>query len=133
MFVVTLSDTINIEKQGRNVKMKAAIIKELREEKGISQSELAKAMNVSRSTITMMENGSREGSIQLLTKMADYFGVTVDYLEGKVDYKESLVSNFLNFLVSNKIIEDENNIDEKTQEMILDMVKKEIKNIKGGK
>ena len=56
-----------------------------------------------------------------------------DYLEGKVDYKESLVSNFLNFLVSNKIIEDENNIDEKTQEMILDMVKKEIKNIKGGK
>ena len=133
MFAVTLSDTINIEKQGRNVKMKAAIIKELREEKGISQSELAKAMNVSRSTITMMENGSREGSIQLLTKMADYFGVTVDYLEGKVDYKESLVSNFLNFLVSNKIIEDENNIDEKTQEMILDMVKKEIKNIKGGK
>mgnify|MGYP004607499651 CR=1 FL=1 len=131
--MVTLSDNINIEKQGRNVKMKAAIIKELREEKGISQSELAKAMNVSRSTITMMENGSREGSIQLLTKMADYFGVTVDYLEGKVDYKESLVSNFLNFLVSNKIIEDENNIDEKTQEMILDMVKKEIKNIKGGK
>ena len=113
--------------------MKAAIIKELREEKGISQSELAKAMNVSRSTITMMENGSRKGSIQLLTKMADYFGVTVDYLEGKVDYKESLVSNFLNFLVNNKIIEDENNIDEKTQEMILDMVRKEIRKIKEDK
>ena len=131
--MVTLSDILNIEKQGRNVKMKAAIIKELREEKGISQSELAKAMNVSRSTITMMENGSRKGSIQLLTKMADYFGVTVDYLEGKVDYKESLVSNFLNFLVNNKIIEDENNIDEKTQEMILDMVRKEIRKIKEDK
>lgn len=113
--------------------MKAAIIKELREEKGITQSDLAKALGVSRSTITMMEKGLREGSVQLLTKMADYFGVTVDYLEGKVDYKESLVSNFLNFLVINGIVEDENNIDEKTQKMILDMVRKEIKNIKEGK
>lgn len=115
------------------MKSKATIIKELREEKGISQVELSKKIGVSSSTIAMIESGAREGSLKNLKKIADYFGVTVDYLEGKTEYKEALVSNFLNFLVNNGIIEDENNIDEKTQEMILDMVKKEIKSIKEGK
>lgn len=113
--------------------MKAAKIKELREKQGLSQAQLAKKIGVSSSTIAMIESGAREGSLKNLTKIADFFGVTIDYLEGKVDYKEALVSNFLNFLVTNGIVEDENNIDEKTQEMILDMVRKEIRNIKGDK
>lgn len=113
--------------------MKAAKIKELREKQGLSQAQLAKKIGVSSSTIAMIESGAREGSLKNLTKIADFFGVTLDYLEGKVDYKEALVSNFLNFLVTNGIVEDENNIDEKTQEMILDMVRKEIRNIKGDK
>ena len=113
--------------------MKAAKIKELREKQGLSQAQLAKKIGVSSSTIAMIESGAREGSLKNLTKIADFFGVTIDYLDGKVDYKEALVSNFLNFLVTNGIVEDENNIDEKTQEMILDMVRKEIRNIKGDK
>lgn len=113
--------------------MKAAKIKELREKQGLSQAQLAKKIGVSSSTIAMIESGAREGSLKNLTKIADFFGVTIDYLEGKADYKEALVSNFLNFLVTNGIVEDENNIDEKTQEMILDMVRKEIRNIKGDK
>lgn len=113
--------------------MKAAKIKELREKQGLSQAQLAKKIGVSSSTIAMIESGAREGSLKNLTKIADFFGVTIDYLEGKVDYKEALVSNFLNFLVTNGIVKDENNIDEKTQEMILDMVRKEIRNIKGDK
>lgn len=113
--------------------MKAARIKELREEKGLTQAQLAKKIGISSSTIAMIESGAREGSLKNLTKIADFFGVTIDYLEGNVEYKEALVSNFLKFLVDNNIVKDENNIDEKTQEMILDIVRKEIKNIKGGK
>ena len=58
------------------MKSKATIIKELREEKGISQVELSKKIGVSSSTIAMIESGAREGSLKNLKKIADYFGVT---------------------------------------------------------
>ena len=60
-------------------------IESLRREKGWSQAELAKRLNISPSTIGMYEQGRREPSIDVLVAMSEEFGVTIDYLiTGKV-------------------------------------------------
>ena len=63
-------------------------LKELRKENGITQSELAKSLNVSRSSIAMYENGERIPSYETLEVISDFFNVSILYLLGKesVDY-----------------------------------------------
>ena len=60
-------------------------LKELRTQKGYSQSELAKKLGVSKSTISMMEVGSRKPSFETMEAIADFFNVSMDYLRGEDD------------------------------------------------
>ena len=55
-------------------------LRELRTSKNLSQSELSKVIGVSGQTILNWENGIYEPKIKHLIDLADYFGVTVDYL-----------------------------------------------------
>lgn len=65
------------------------IIKELRRSKKmangkkISQEELAKIMEVSRSTVAMWEIDASVPDIETLKKLADFFNVSTDYLLGR--------------------------------------------------
>lgn len=52
----------------------------LRKQKGISQAELGAAIGVARSTICQYEKGNRNPDRETLIKIADYFGVPIDYL-----------------------------------------------------
>jgi len=53
-------------------------IEELRKAKGIRQDEFAKAMGVSRQTISSLETGRYNPSIFLAYKVARYFGMTIE-------------------------------------------------------
>ena len=53
-------------------------IEAIRKEQGILQDELAKAMGVSRQTISSLENGRYNPSIMLAYKIAKYFGMTIE-------------------------------------------------------
>lgn len=55
-------------------------IEAIRTEKGIRQEELAKAMGVSRQTISSLENGRYNPSILLAYKLAKFFGMTIEEL-----------------------------------------------------
>ena len=57
-------------------------LKELREERGLSQGELGKMFGLSVSTISMYENGKREPGFDTVVKFANFFGVSTDYLLG---------------------------------------------------
>lgn len=57
-------------------------LKELRDENGLSQEDLAKLFNLSQSTISYYEKNKKEPSKRTLTKFALLFGVSVDYLLG---------------------------------------------------
>lgn len=61
------------------------LLRELRESKGLKQSELAEKLGVSRGSISFYENGDRVPDIVFLHKMAEFFGVSCDYLLGFVD------------------------------------------------
>ena len=53
-------------------------IEVIRKEKGILQEEFAKAMGVSRQTISSLENGRYNPSILLAHKIAKFFGMTIE-------------------------------------------------------
>lgn len=119
--------------------MKGEILRQLRKENKLTQQQLAQRLNVSRSVLAMIESEKQKGSIDLQKQIANFFNVSLDYLEGFTnekngisEKKESLVTNFLQFLIDSNIIENENEIDPKTEEMILEMVRKEIANLKRG-
>ena len=59
---------------------------ELRKEKGVSQAKLAKDLGVSYSVECYWETNRSEPTAPNLIKIADYFGVSVDFLLGRVDY-----------------------------------------------
>lgn len=52
----------------------------LRKKKGISQSFLADLTHISRSYMIMIEKGNRYAPVEVLTEIAEYFGVSMDYL-----------------------------------------------------
>ena len=68
------------------MKIFAERLKELRKERGVSQAELGKSLQVSFSVVCYWETDRSEPTAPNLVKIADYFGVTVDYLLGRVDY-----------------------------------------------
>ncbi|MBQ6371815.1 MAG: helix-turn-helix transcriptional regulator [Oscillospiraceae bacterium] len=53
-------------------------IEEIRSERGMKQEELAKALGVSRQTISSLENGRYNPSIGLAYKVAKFFGKTIE-------------------------------------------------------
>lgn len=57
-------------------------LKELRLEKQVGQVELATAINVSKGTISLWENGLREPKLSNLIAIATFFSVTIDFLAG---------------------------------------------------
>lgn len=58
------------------------MMKKLREDKGMSQAELAKVFNISPSAIGMYEQGRRVPDVDLLARMSAFFGVSIDYFIG---------------------------------------------------
>ena len=62
-------------------------ITELRKQKGWSQSELAKQIEVSREIIGRYERNDAMPSIDIAKRMAEAFGVSLDYLVGNSEDK----------------------------------------------
>ena len=53
-------------------------LEEIRKAKGITQEELANALEVSRQTVGSLENGRYNASLGLAHKIARYFGRTIE-------------------------------------------------------
>jgi transcriptional regulator with XRE-family HTH domain len=60
-------------------------LRALREDADLTQSELAKAVNVTREAIKNYENGYRLPSVEILVSLSDYFNVTLDFLVGRTN------------------------------------------------
>ena len=59
------------------------ILADLRKNVGLTQKEFALIFNVSEGTIAHYEQGITIPNVEILSKFADYFNVTVDYLLGR--------------------------------------------------
>lgn len=69
--------------------MEEKLLRKLRESKKLTQADVASALKIERSTYTKYESGKSKPVSEMLIKIADFFGVSVDYLLG--------LSNIQNF------------------------------------
>lgn len=60
-------------------------LRQLRDRIGVNQDVVAEACDISRVALTRYENGQRVPRAQIAARLADYYGVTVDYLLGRDD------------------------------------------------
>ena len=106
--------------------MNGDILKELRQSKGLTQQELGDLVGISASNVRMIEKNQRNGSLDVVSKLADYFNVSIDYLEGKTNYKNSteIATNIINKLIELNIINNVNEINDNILNMISDFTNK---------
>jgi len=57
----------------------------LRNNKGLTQKELSRIFSMSRSTYAQYETNNRQPDYETLSRIADYYSVTTDYLLGRTD------------------------------------------------
>ena len=62
-------------------------LKKLRKERGISQQQLARKLNITRTCLANYETGARQPDNSMLVRIADVFHVTVDFLVNRSSYR----------------------------------------------
>ncbi len=62
--------------------MKTMKLKQLREDRDIPQKVLAEYLCIKQNTYSQYENGQRQLPIDVLIKLAKYYGVSTDYILG---------------------------------------------------
>ena len=60
----------------------------LREEKGLTQEGIAKEMQIPLRSYNRLESNGSKTNYDTLLKIADYYGVSVDWLMGRTDRRE---------------------------------------------
>ncbi len=60
-------------------------IRDLREDRDLKQTDVAKGTGIDQRTISNYENGKTIPDAYALVRLADFFGVSIDYLLGRVD------------------------------------------------
>ena len=61
------------------------VFKQLRLSSGLTQLDIANKLGISKSTVSMYENGNREPDFDILERIADFFNVDTDYLLGRTN------------------------------------------------
>ena len=63
-------------------------LKEIREDKNLKQSEVAKALGIKPQQYSEYEIGKRLIPINYLSDLADFYSTSIDYLLGKTDQRK---------------------------------------------
>ena len=63
-------------------------LKELRQEKGLTQEKLGKILMVNKSSISRYEKNEQIPEINTLHRISEIFNVSLDYLLGKSDFRD---------------------------------------------
>lgn len=99
------------------------LLKKLREEKGLTQSELGKELGISPSTVGMYEQGRRVPDVPILKKMSAFFNVSIDYLLENVNHNVpmKMPKDLNKFLQQSEIIFDGDtyNLTDEERELVI--------------
>ena len=63
-------------------------LKDLREDKDLQQTDIAKLLKTTQPQYSRYETGERELPIRHLVTLADFYGVSADYILGRTNIKE---------------------------------------------
>lgn len=100
-------------------------LKELREDKGYIQEQLAGALHVTKATISHYELGTSTPNIDLMIQMADIFDVSLDYLMGRTTAKipcDFWKGSFIKGVGNKELIERILELDSKHRKLVFDLL-----------
>ena len=104
-------------------KKRGLILKELRENKSLRQSDLAEMLEITQQAYQRYERGTSEPNADGLSKLADFYGVTTDYLLGREPEPDPLA--MLNIKVNNqRFIDIYQELPEFQQQVLVDAMRK---------
>jgi len=66
----------------------ASMLKQLREQSRLSQKDIADYLGITRQAVASYELAKREPDYEILKKLADYFGVSIDYILGRSNCRD---------------------------------------------
>ena len=93
--------------------------KELRLQRAMSQKQLARELNCSQSTVGYWETGERIPSFDKLQSIANYFGVTVDFLLGREEERDPTKLDDFSYALFNET----KDLTEEDKQQLMDMAK----------
>ena len=93
-------------------------LKELRQSKGIPQSDFAPMFNITQGTLSGWETGRYDISNDALVKLADFFNVSVDYLLGRPELASTNKEEYID-----ELTEMYNNLPEDKKEQVKAFIK----------
>lgn len=105
------------------------IMKKLREDRGLSQASVCRALDIDQSTLANYENNRRVPKSDILVAVANYFNVSTDYLLGLTSnpfsQSEKVPKDLNKFLQQSEIIFDGNayNLDDEERAMVMQSLK----------
>lgn len=104
--------------------------------KGVTTREVSKKFNLGKSTISNYENDYRKPDAEMIRKLAEYYGVTADYLLGLTEHRnvKVLKEDSLPYTLRNEGVEEigildkyakDKNVDPEMVKKIIDALSKE--------
>ena len=78
-------------------------LKELRKKNNVTLQKLADYLHIANSAISQYENEKREPSFDIVSKIADYFNVSIDYLLGR-ENTEPILENYFRDFPGNPVV-----------------------------
>lgn len=106
----------------------ADTIKKLRKSKDLSLKELSKLTSISSTMLGHLETGERTGTIQVLTKLANFYDVSVDYITCNPK-RAVMIDMLIENLVNEGIIDPNEPLTDAAKETILAAVKLKLENL----
>ena len=82
-------------------------LKQLRKEKGMTQIDLAKALDISGGTVAMWETGKRKPSFEMFDKLTTLFDRRLDYILGSSDDDSSLIKENESDMLGDWVVQEE--------------------------
>ena len=64
-------------------------VRDIREDSDLTQQDIAEVLGITRQQYQLYESGKREMPMHLFIKLADHYDVSLDYLAGRVKYKNT--------------------------------------------
>lgn len=81
-------------------------LRALRKEQKLTMKEFGEKFSLAESTISGYENGNRKPDMDILSKFADFFNVSTDYLLGRTDEIKTSTGSFDALTEINKLIKE---------------------------
>lgn len=112
------------------------VLKTLREKKGLTKRQVACGVGVTDRAYIAYEYGERDVSTELLSKLADFYGVTTDYLLGRETGEpgtvEKLVSEFNMTALEKAILENYLALPDDMRGDFMEFLRKTVRDVQNG-